>query len=269
MRVHALMYHDVVDGDVEASGFRGPGPARYKLTTEAFLEHLGALERATGRAPASIEELIGAGAPPGTWLLTFDDGGSSAVHTAELLARRGWRGHFFVVTDQLGRPGFMRDEDVRAVSAMGHVVGSHSSSHPLRMSACPPSRLREEWRHSVEILSELIGARVTAGSVPGGHYSAEVGHAAAAAGLRALFTSDPVSRVAAVDGCLLVGRYAIRRHTAAADAARAARGDHGQWARQRAAWSLRGAAKAVGGPRYERLRARLLESGLPRREDVR
>jgi peptidoglycan/xylan/chitin deacetylase (PgdA/CDA1 family) len=141
---------------------------------------------------------------------------------------------------------------------MGHVIGSHSVSHPARMSACSREELETEWRASIELLSELVEAPVTSASVPGGHYSAEVGRAAAACGLRALFTSCPTPRVGAVDGCLLLGRYAIRRHTPAAEAAEAARGASGRWARQRSAWALRGAAKAGAGPAYERIRSRLL-----------
>jgi len=261
MRAASLMYHDVVRGDGEASGFTGPGPARYKLTVEAFLDHLAALERMTAHAPACVDDAIRGRLPGDAWLLTFDDGGASAVETAELLARRGWRAHFFVVTGRLGRAGFMRRDDVRAVHELGHVVGSHSATHPPRISACSPRDLRAEWQDSLDVLAELIGAPVACASVPGGHYAAEVGRAAAACGVRALFTSSPVRRVAAVDGCLLLGRYAIRSHTPAAEAAEAAAGARGRWARQRAAWTLRGVAKTAAGPAYEGVRNRLLSRG--------
>jgi peptidoglycan/xylan/chitin deacetylase (PgdA/CDA1 family) len=252
------MYHDVVHGDVETSGFSGPGPARYKLSVEAFLAHLEALDAMPVGAPVSIEAVVRRRAPDASWLLTFDDGGASALETARLLSCRGWVGHFFVVTGQLGRPGFMGHDDVRALSEMGHVVGSHSASHPARMSACTPAEIAAQWRESVEVLSGLIGAPVTSGSVPGGSYSIEVGRAAAGCGLTALFTSQPVVRVGTVDGCLLLGRYAIRRHTQAAEAAQAACRARGRWGRQRAAWALRGVAKRAGGASYERVRARLL-----------
>ena len=258
MKVSSLMYHDVVQRDVETSGFRGPGPARYKLSVEAFLAHLAALDATPGGAPASVEDVVRRRAPDGSWLLTFDDGGASVLETAQLLSRRGWVGHFFVVTELLGQPGFMSQDDVRTLSEMGHVVGSHSASHPARMSACSPADLVKEWRVSIEVLSGLTGAPVTCGSVPGGYYSTEVGRAAAGCGVTALFTSRPVVRVGAVDGCLLLGRYAIRRHTPAAEAAQAACRARGRWARQRTAWALRGVAKRAGGASYERLRARLL-----------
>jgi len=260
MKVATLMYHDVVGGDAAASGFPGPGPARYKLTVEAFRGHLAALAEATGRPPASVDAVIRGSVPPGTWLLTFDDGGAAAVETAELLRRRGWRGHFFVVTGRLGRPGFIGRDDVRCLSELGHVVGSHSASHPDRMSACSGDELEAEWRTSIDVLSELLNAPVTSASVPGGHYSTAVGRAAAACGVRALFTSRPAPQVGAVDGCLLLGRYAIRRNTPAAEAAEAACGMPGRWARQHSAWALRAAAKAAAGPAYERIRARLLAS---------
>ena len=92
--------------------------------------------------------------------------------------------------------------------------------------------------------------------MPGGLYSRSVGRAAAAAGYTTLFTSLPSQRLRSIDGCRLIGRYAIRSDTAAGEAAAAAAGRPLPWARQRAAWGLRGAVKTVAGPRYESVRRR-------------
>jgi hypothetical protein len=94
--------------------------------------------------------------------------------------------------------------------------------------------------------------------VPGGLYSASVGRAAAAAGFTTLFTSSPSQRVGAIDGCRLIGRYAIRRDTPAGEAAAAAAGRTALWARQRTAWELRNTAKRIAGDRYEHVRRALL-----------
>jgi peptidoglycan/xylan/chitin deacetylase (PgdA/CDA1 family) len=233
------MYHDVVEGSADV----------YAIEPDRFREHLDAI----GRAPAPVESCA-----PGDWLITFDDGGDSALHVAEELARRSWRGHFFIATDNVGRPHFLDWDGVRAVAGMGHAIGSHSCSHPDRMADLTYEQLLDEWTRSAELLTEVLGAPVRTASVPGGLYSADVGRAAAAAGYGSLFTSLPTQRVGSTQGCRLIGRWAIRHDTSAAQAAAVASGAPSQWARQRAAWRLRGVAKKVVGPRYESMRRMLL-----------
>lgn len=237
------MYHDVVEGSRDV----------YAVTPEHFREHLDAIERALRRPPAAADEL-----GDGEWMITFDDGGASALHAGEELARRSWRGHFFIATDLIGRPGFLDWDGVRAVAGMGHVIGSHSCSHPDRMAACSWDQLMDEWSGSAAVLAQELGHPVTTASVPGGLYSRSVGRAAAAAGFASLFTSLPSQRLRSIDGCRLIGRYAIRSGTPAGEAAAAGAGQALPWARQRSAWALRGAVKTIAGGRYESLRRTLL-----------
>jgi peptidoglycan/xylan/chitin deacetylase (PgdA/CDA1 family) len=260
VKVSVLMYHDVVErGGADASGFRGPGPGRYKVEHEAFAQQLDAALAATGRPPARLDVLVGSGARDGGWSLTFDDGGSSALTIAEELTRRGWSGTFFVSTAFVGHPGFIGPDEIRALHGMGQLVGSHSHSHPARMSALDRPALVEEWRRSVGELSALIDAPVTVASVPGGFYSREVGHAAATAGIRALCTSEPIRGLGRVDDCVIVGRHGVLSGTSAEQVGAIAAGAPLRWARARASWELRKAAKAVGGRRYLQLRTTLLE----------
>ena len=233
------MYHDVVEGSSDV----------YAVTPDSFREQLDAV----GRAPGTMDELR-----DGDWLITFDDGGSSALAAGEELARRSWRGHFFIATDLIGHHGYLDWDGVRAVAGMGHVIGSHSCSHPDRMAACSRDQLMAEWTGSAEVLARELGAPVTCASVPGGLYSHEVGRTAAAAGYTTLFNSLPTQRLGSIDGCTLIGRYAIRRDTGTGEVAAVAAGRPLPWARQRAAWNLRGAAKKIAGPRYEGLRRALL-----------
>ena len=237
------MYHDVVEDD----------PDIYAVTPGRFRDQLDQIERATGRPPVDVSAIT-----QGDWLLTFDDGGASALHAGEELARRAWRGHFFISTDLVGRPGFLDWDGVRAVARMGHVIGSHSCSHPDRMADLSWEQLLDEWSRSGAVLAQELGAPVATASVPGGLYSNSVGRAAAAAGYTTLFSSLPTQRLSTIDGCRLIGRYAIRRDTAASEAAAAAAGRPVPWARQRAAWSLRGAVKSIAGRRYESMRRALL-----------
>lgn len=259
MKASTLMYHDVEGPDGVRGGFEGSGPAVYAVTDAAFRGHMEAIEREAGRAPVTADALVHGRAAADAWLLTFDDGGSSAARVGAELAERSWPAHFFVVTDRVGTPGFLSWDEIGALARQGHVIGSHSASHPAPIADCSEEQLHHEWSSSVELLSEAAGAPVTTASVPGGYYSPAVGRAAAAAGISCLFTSEPVRGVRRIDGQLLVGRYAVRRGTSTDQACAAAVGRPGPWLRQRASWELRGVAKRVAGRHYRRLRTALLD----------
>ena len=258
MKTVTLLYHDVVaEGGNDASGFPGAGPARYKLEHDEFDRHLHAIAEATQTPPGDVAKTWSTGQPPG-WLLTFDDGGASALRIAETLAERAWPGHFFITGDRIDQPAFVTKDDIRAIRELGHVIGSHSYSHPERMSRCSWDELVWEWGHSVQILSEILGEPVVTASVPAGYYSKKVARAAASVGIKALFNSEPVTRVHEVDGCLVLGRFTLQQGAspdlAAAIAARRSR----PRLRQFASWNARKAAKSVGGETYLRLRRALL-----------
>ncbi len=192
-------------------------------------------------------------------LLTFDDGGTSALTpTADLLEKHGWRGHFFMTTDYLGTPGFLSVAQLRELHTRGHVIGSHSCSHPARMALCSREQLLREWRQSREVLAETLGAPVTVASVPGGYYSRAVAETAAEAGIRVLFNSEPTTRLAHVGHCLVVGRYTVYRGMSAWAAAALAVGRRLPRWRQTLWWDIKKVAKAIGGRTYLALRERLL-----------
>lgn len=255
-----LLYHDVtpIDED-DSSGFAGPEAARYKLTPEEFSRHLDAVAGNVTRLPlatTSPNELRHAASD--AWLITFDDGGVSAItEIAVQLERRGWRGWFFISTDLLDTPSFCTRAQIRELHERGHVIGSHSCSHPERISHCPPGQLLEEWQRSCAVLSEIIGVPITAASVPGGFYSTNVASAAAASGIEVLFNSEPTTCLSDRDGCLVVGRYNVYRGMCATDAASLVSSPLRRW-RQSAFWSAKKVAKTIAGPAYKSLRQRLL-----------
>jgi len=255
-----LLYHDVVpQGRDDASGFPGAGPARYKLEYDEFDRHLRALSLATRTPPGDVTATWSTGRPP-AWLLTFDDGGASAVRIAETLAEYGWQGHFFITANRIDHTAFVARDDIRAIRELGHVIGSHSYSHPQRMSRCSWNELVREWDESVRILSDILGEQVVTASVPAGYYSKKVARAAASVGIKALFNSEPVTRVHEADGCLVLGRFTLQRGAppdlAAAIAARRVL----PRLRQFASWNAKKAGKSVGGEAYLRLRRALLSS---------
>ena len=258
-----LLYHDVVERDQDdASGFPGAGAARYKLTCADFREHMQAVAGAIRERLITITDLLGgqSSAP----LLTFDDGGVSSEVIAGMLESRGWRGHFFVTTDYIGAATFLAKEQIRDLHRRGHVIGSHSCSHPPRMSFCTREQLLEEWHKSCAVLADILGEPVTVASVPGGFYSRAVATTAAQAGIKVLFNSEPTSRPRTVEGCLVLGRYTVYRGMPAEAAAALAAGRLGPRWRQSFAWNVKKVAKAVGGRVYLSLRERLLKRAYSR-----
>jgi peptidoglycan/xylan/chitin deacetylase (PgdA/CDA1 family) len=192
-------------------------------------------------------------------LLTFDDGGSSAMLIADLLEEHGWRGHFFVATDFMGTRGFCTPSELRDLHDRGHVIGSHSCSHPLRMAACDDVQLRREWSGSVKVLADVLGSAVVSASVPGGAFSSRVATFAEQAGIRTLFNSEPVQRPHRVGKCLVLGRYTLRQDSPADAALALVRSASSARRRQWIVWNAKKVAKVLGASAYLRARAWLFE----------
>jgi peptidoglycan/xylan/chitin deacetylase (PgdA/CDA1 family) len=258
VRVVSLEYHDVVAPEArDASGFPGRAAGSYKLTIGDFAAHVEALAREV--PPAARRTALDVAGSPAPVLLTFDDGGTSAATViAPQLESVGWRGHFFIATDYIGTPGFLTAAQLRELHARGHVVGSHSASHPLRMADRGPEGVLREWTTSVGTLSTVLGEPVRVASIPGGQYVRSVAAAAAAAGIRVLFTSEPTSATHVVDGCLVLGRFTLRDASSAALAVDFALGRTTARARQWLVWNGKKVAKRLGGSTYLRLRSSLL-----------
>jgi hypothetical protein len=259
MRAFGFCYHDVDDAQGAYPALRHPS-SLYCLSMDRFRGHLDAIQSNCGQ-PHDVRVFSGATSwtdrPP--VLLTFDDGGRGAIdRVAPELESRGWRGFFFVTTDWIGLDGYLTAAEIRELQGRGHVIGSHSCSHPERMATLKAEEIGREWRDSCAKLADLTGQAVRTASVPGGFSSRRVAACAAGAGIEALFTSDPRTAVAAVDDCLVFGRFAMQRNTPAETAGQLAAGSLRPRISQAASWELKRAAKAVAGPYYLSVRRFLL-----------
>jgi peptidoglycan/xylan/chitin deacetylase (PgdA/CDA1 family) len=205
-------YHDVTD-DPTQSGFQRDGARPYKLGGRLFRDHLDCIGQAQ-RQPALITE-IDLTKPGRHVLLTFDDGGKSALGAAAELSRRGWKGHFFITTSLIGRRTFLDAAEIRQLRAEGHLVGSHSHTHPDIYRELDREQMLVEWRQSADILAQILGEPCLAAAVPGGEISGAVLRSAGSAGLRYLFTSEPWLAPRVVGGCWILGRYCPKVTTTA------------------------------------------------------
>lgn len=249
----SLEYHDV-------SEHAGPpdGARLYRLATAEFEAHLRSIQERRCR----VWHLGGDWPEPGARpvLLTFDDGFRSALDTiAEALESFGWRGHFFIVTDWIGRAGYLDRGHIRELAGRGHVIGTHSCSHPERMPRLSAAALAREWSESRAVLADITSRSVTTGSVPNGYYDRVVAMAAAAAGLETLFTSEPTLSVEDVDGCLVVGRYTVKRGMSAEVSGELASGAPWPRTRQAVCWGAKKMLKRLMGETYLTVRRRILQ----------
>jgi len=242
--VAAFTFHEVCD-DPSTSGLQRRAAMPYKHTPAQFRATLDAIGQAASSLGA-VPGLLGDGAA--SVVLTFDDGGRSAVDAAAELDRRGWKGYFFLVASFIGRRGFMEPAAIRDLHAAGHAIDNHSATHPDIFRALTPEKMQSEWRECRERVEQIIGAPCQVGSVPGGDSSNEVFRAAADTGMRHLFTSDPTPHPFAYGPCLILGRASVKADTPPEHCARLARLEG--WQRERNIYRGKQAARQVLAPVY-------------------
>ena len=116
--VCVLTFHRLVDT-----------PGRdHDVTWDAFGE---LLDRVAAVGASVVSELEPPAATNGrrTLVLTFDDGTAEHLRAGAELARRGLPGIVFVPAAKVDAPGYLKQEEVRELQALGHVIGSHAYHH--------------------------------------------------------------------------------------------------------------------------------------------
>ncbi len=250
-RLVTILYHDVVDGGWDSSGFPGSAAARYKLTKTEFERHIQHMSRMGDVQAVSVFDAL-IKRDPRAFVFTVDDGGACAMHIADRLEKLGWRCHFFITTDRIGSRTFVSGPQIRELHDRGHVIGSHSCSHPDWMSRLPTTRLDDEWQRSASVLAQVTGSATRTGSVPGGYFAESVARSARNAGIEVLFNSEPTTALARSHGCLVAGRFTVRRADSAARSAALVGGHSGARLRQKMVWDAKGLVKSFARPVWDK-----------------
>lgn len=209
-KVATFLYHDVTD-DPRNSGFQRQAAFPYKHKYAEFVENLDAI--ASSLCTPTLVHNITFYERGRYIVLTFDDGGKSALRVSEELARRSWPGHFFITTSRIGSRTFLSAQEIREIHGNGHIIGSHSHTHPDIFRAQSFEKMTEEWQVSCDVLSQLIGIPCDTASVPGGDISQNVFYAANQVGIRYLFTSEPRLTPQKVGECWILGRVCPKATT--------------------------------------------------------
>lgn len=211
-RICVLLYHSVVPQVPDGLPWR---QRKYWMPALKFREHL-ALLRAWGQPVLSLDRAwagsptesghartVSSARPPGSVVLTFDDGRQSdGAFVWPLLQEAGWSATFFVNTATLGETGYLSWSDVRAMSAAGARFESHGHRH-LDLTALRADALDRELRLSKAQLEDRLGLPVSFLAVPYGRVNRRVEEAALAAGYLAVCTS--------VAGLAAPGKRSIQR----------------------------------------------------------
>ncbi len=257
MRAVTLLFHDVVPADCwDSSGMHGADADVYKLDCSEFRQHLRAIAQQLPSRPVTAPALLDGPSSGTPILFTFDDGGVSAQkYIADILDEFGWKAHFLITAGRIGTSGFLDRAQIRELHRRGHVIGSHSFSHPSRISHCTREEIDEEWQRSVSTLAEITGESIWVASVPCGYYSRRVACSAAKHGIRLLFNSEPVTHARSVDGCLVMGRFTVQRGYSPKKSAAISSNAWLPQFQQYLVWNCKKLAKALGGRFW--LRARI------------
>lgn len=154
-----------------------PDPMSVQVSPARLRQQLEVLRR-LGLRGVSMRELLATNPSRRRLVgLTFDDGYTDFATTAlPILDEFGFTATVFALAGRLGgsnewdpppRRTLMTAEQIRAVHAAGHEVGSHGMRH-VRLEGLPPEALTEEVAGSRRVLEELTAAPVTGFCYPYG-----------------------------------------------------------------------------------------------------
>ncbi|HLF19857.1 MAG TPA: polysaccharide deacetylase family protein [Bacteroidota bacterium] len=109
-------------------------------------------------------------------ILTFDDGRKDQLRAAEMMKERGMRGIFFIVPSRIssGRAEFMTNDDIALLSAQGHQIGVHGSSHRSMVES--PEEKEAVRTQALSVIKDAVPSQTVFPSFayPFGHYDTSV-----------------------------------------------------------------------------------------------
>ena len=196
MRAINLMFHDVKIN-----------PSRWNTTPERFVE---------------IMEIIAAHPNKDKVVITVDDAGKgNHQFMLPVFKNLGLKVYIFVPTCFISkgseRSSYMTAAQIKEFADDGHIVGSHSHTHPENISLLSRNEIIDEWKKSKEILENITEKKVVSGSIPGGFYSHSQLHIMKDLGYKEIFNSIPTFKEKNLDNVKLAGRFSIENHTTNGD----------------------------------------------------
>lgn len=230
-----LMYHDIVTANDKSSGFQNESAFQYKVEESAFEEQVKALQG---------KDVV----------FTFDDGGESFItKAAPILEKYGFKGVFFISTKYIGTPGFLTSEQVKELAGRGHVVGSHSHTHPEIFTKLSSEEIKQEWQLSSQVLKDILGDGDYTASIPNGYASKEILDAAIQCGFTTIYTSRPTTNTKTYKNSKLIGRYVVHENMSTEDVLKLVSSKSSRL-KMAAKWRLLNIVKTILGSSYDKFK---------------
>ena len=234
-----LMYHDIVTKDDKTSGFQNESAFQYKVEETAFEDQVKALQ--------GMDVVF-----------TFDDGGESFYSkAAPILEKYGFKGVFFISTKYLDTKGFLTKEQVKELAERGHVIGSHSHTHPEIFTKLSRREVCEEWQESAEILKGILGNSALSLSIPNGYASKVIMDEAISCEYTDIYTSQPTMKIRQYKKHKVIGRYVVHNGMSTQDVLRIVENKRTRQ-KMAAKWHLLNVVKSVLGSSYDKIKAKVL-----------
>lgn len=234
------MYHDIVTKEDKSSGFQNESAFQYKVEESAFEAQVKALQD---------KDVV----------FTFDDGGISFLtKAAPILEKYGFKGVFFISTKYIGASGFLTTEQVKALEERGHIVGSHSHTHPEIFTKLSKEEVHKEWSKSYEILQSLLGKKDLPMSIPNGYASKTIMQEAINCGYTDIYTSQPTTKVTSFQKHNVIGRYVVHDNMSTQDVLRIVTSKSTKM-KMAMKWHALNMVKGLLGSSYDTLKAKVLQ----------
>ena len=196
----ALLYHEVIN-DYTESGFQNNDNLAYMHKTEVFEKQIEIFKNHVHQTNSSkIDD----------YLFTFDDGGISNLRAASILEKNNLIGQFFITTKQIGNKGFLSPKDIIQLHKNGHIIGSHSHTHPMIFRTLSYAKMLEEWKVSKQILEEIIEQKVFFFFFTGGDANKKTFEYAAEAGFHYIYVSEHIIATRTFNTSEIIGRLSIK-----------------------------------------------------------
>jgi len=205
-----LGYHDIINDIIPLSGFIRSTANEYKITEIEFRKHLDIVNSSNFSVPAGSSDKNKFSTQ---LLFTFDDGGESIELIADILEEYGFRGIFFITTNFIGKRYFASRNQLVDLFNRGHIIGSHSHTHPNVFNSLSLEDMSFEWSKSVNILESILSSDIIYASVPGGDMDRKTVISAGHAGIKYLFTSELNLTPNILNDVYCFGRLSVRRST--------------------------------------------------------
>lgn len=105
------------------------------------------------------------------FIITFDDGfKSDIIYALPLLLKYEAKAIFFIVTEYVGKEGYMNWNDIRILHKSGMEIGSHSKTHP-NFKELNFTQICDELISSKNKIEQELGIKISSFAFPYGFYN--------------------------------------------------------------------------------------------------